>query len=129
MKLSDILSIIWVLFLLSTFLPLLNMRAVEARRRMVMDAIERKRGSRLVTLIHRQETMSLLGIPISRYIDIEDSEQLLRAIRLTDDDVPIDIVLHTPGGLVLAAEQIACALSRHKARPSRAMGRGTSDGS
>ena len=130
MKLSDILNIIWVLFLLSTFLPVLNKRAVEARRRMVMDAIERKRGSRLITLIHRQETMSLLGIPISRYIDIEDSEQLLRAIRLTDEDVPIDIVLHTPGGLVLAAEQIACALSRHKAKvtvfvPHYAMSGGT----
>jgi ClpP class serine protease len=130
MKLSDVLNIIWVLFLLSTFLPVLTKRTMEARRRMAIDTIERKRGSRLVTLIHRQETMSLLGIPISRYIDIEDSEQLLRAIRLTDEDVPIDIVLHTPGGLVLAAEQIACALSRHKAKvtvfvPHYAMSGGT----
>ena len=130
MNLSNFLNIIWVLFLLSTFLPMLNKRAVDARRRMVIDAIERKRGSRLITLIHRQETMSLLGIPISRYIDIEDSEQLLRAIRLTDEKVPIDIVLHTPGGLVLAAEQIACALSRHPAKitvfvPHYAMSGGT----
>jgi ClpP class serine protease len=130
MNLSNLLNIIWVLFLLSTVLPLLNKRAVEARRRMVMDAIERKRGSRLITLIHRQETMSLLGIPISRYIDIEDSEQVLRAIRLTDEKVPIDMVLHTPGGLVLAAEQIACALSRHPAKvtvfvPHYAMSGGT----
>jgi ClpP class serine protease len=130
MSLSNLLNIIWVLFLLSTFLPLLNKRVVDARRRMVINAVERKRGSRLITLIHRQETMSLLGIPISRYIDIEDSEQLLRAIRLTDEKVPIDIVLHTPGGLVLAAEQIACALSRHSAKvtvfvPHYAMSGGT----
>ncbi len=130
MNLSDLLNVIWVLFLLSTFLPVLTKRTTEARRRMAIDAIERKRGSRLITLIHRQETMSLLGIPISRYIDIEDSEQLLRAIRLTDENVPIDIVLHTPGGLVLAAEQIACALSRHKAKvtvfvPHYAMSGGT----
>jgi len=130
MGLSDIFNIVWILFLLSTLMPALTRRAIEARRRMVMDAIERKRGSRLITLIHRQETMSLLGIPISRYIDIEDSEQVLRAIRLTADDVPIDIVLHTPGGLVLAAEQIACALSRHKAKvtvfvPHYAMSGGT----
>jgi ClpP class serine protease len=128
--LGDILNVVWILFLLSTLFPLLSKRAVEARRRMVMDAIERRRGSRLITLIHRQETMSFLGIPISRYIDIEDSEQVLRAIRLTDEDVPIDIVLHTPGGLVLAAEQIACALCRHKARvtvfvPHYAMSGGT----
>jgi len=56
--------------------------------------------------------MKLLGVPIARYIDIEDSEQVLRAIRLTAPEMPIDLVLHTPGGLVLASEQIACALER-----------------
>jgi ClpP class serine protease len=130
MNLGNIVNVIWVLLLLSAFLPALNRRTVEARRRMVVDSLERKRNSRLITLIHRQETMSLLGIPISRFIDIEDSEQVLRAIRLTDEDVPIDVVLHTPGGLVLAAEQIACALSRHKAKvtvfvPHYAMSGGT----
>ena len=69
-------------------------------------------------LIHRQESISLLGIPISRYINIEDSEQVLRAIRLTPANVPIDLILHTPGGLVLATEQIARALIRHQAKVS-----------
>jgi ClpP class serine protease len=81
-------------------------------------------------LIHRQESISLLGIPISRYISIEDSEQVLRAIRLTPPDVPIDLILHTPGGLVLATEQIARALIRHPAKvtvyvPHYAMSGGT----
>lgn len=130
MGLSDIFNIMWIFFLLSTLIPVLTKRAREAQRRMVIDAIERKRGSRLITLIHRQETMSFLGIPIRRYIDIEDSERVLRAIRLTDENVPIDIVLHTPGGLVLAAEQIAFALCRHKAKvtvfvPHYAMSGGT----
>jgi len=127
---SDILNVVWILFLLSTLIPVVTRRTTEAKRRMVLDAMERKRGSRLITLIHRQETMSLLGIPISRYIDIEDSEQVLRAIRLTEETVPIDIILHTPGGLVLAAEQIAKALCRHKAKvtvfvPHYAMSGGT----
>ena len=61
----------------------------------------------MITLIHRQESLSFLGIPLRRFIDVEDSEQVLRAIRLTPDTVPIDLVVHTPGGLVLAAEQIA----------------------
>ena len=74
--------------------------------------------------------MSLLGFPVARYIDIEDSEQVLRAIRLTPEDMPIDLVLHTPGGLVLASEQIACALKRHKGKvtvfiPHYAMSGGT----
>ena len=88
------------------------------------------RGSRVITLIHRQESVSLLGIPLRRFIDVEDSEQVLRAIRLTPDTVPIDLVVHSPGGLVLAAEQIARALHRHPAKvtvivPHYAMSGGT----
>jgi ClpP class serine protease len=59
--------------------------------------------------------MALFGLPFYRYITIEDSEQVLRAIRLTPSDVPIDLILHTPGGLVLASEQIAMALRAHPA--------------
>ncbi len=81
-------------------------------------------------MIHRQESVALLGIPFGRFIDIEDSEQLLRAIRLTPSDMPIDLVLHTPGGLVLASDQIAHALKRHTGRvtvfvPHYAMSGGT----
>ena len=95
-----------------------------------MSKLQKKRGSRVITLIHRQESLSLLGIPLSKYINIEDSEQVLRAIRMTPDDVPIDLIVHTPGGLVLAAEQIALALVRHKAKvtvfvPHYAMSGGT----
>jgi ClpP class serine protease len=74
--------------------------------------------------------MALLGFPIFRYVDINDSEEVLRAVKLTDDEVPIDLILHTPGGLVLAAEQIAHALCRHSAKvtvfvPHYAMSGGT----
>lgn len=55
---------------------------------------------------------------------------MLRAIELTDPSVPIDLIIHTPGGLVLAAEQIARALSRHPSQvtvmvPHYAMSGGT----
>jgi ClpP class serine protease len=81
-------------------------------------------------MLHRQESLSFLGIAISRYIDIEDSEHIFRAIRLTPDNMPIDIILHTPGGLVLASEQIAYALQRHPSKvtvmvPHYAMSGGT----
>jgi len=108
-------DIFWIFILISSLTPMLRQRFLEAQRQMLMRRIEIKRKSRLITMIHRQEALSFLGIPFSRYISIEDSEQVLRAIRLTPDDMPIDIVLHTPGGLVLAAEQIAHALVRHKA--------------
>jgi ClpP class serine protease len=88
---------------------------LEMARMQTLRRLERKRGSRVIALIHRQETLALLGFPLARYIDINDSEEVLRAIKLTDPDVPIDLILHTPGGLVLAAEQIAFALCCRKA--------------
>ncbi len=81
-------------------------------------------------MIHRQETMGFLGIPLFRFITIEDSEEVLRAIRMTPDDMPIDFIIHTPGGLALAATQIANALADHKGEvrvivPHYAMSGGT----
>ncbi|MBE3589457.1 MAG: ATP-dependent Clp protease proteolytic subunit [Firmicutes bacterium] len=105
----------WFIVFLWSLAPLYRQRLLHQRRLQLIRAIERRRGSRLISLIHRQESVSFLGIPISRYITIEDSEEVLRAIHLTPPDVPIDMVLHTPGGLVLAAEQIAQALRRHRA--------------
>jgi ClpP class serine protease len=101
-----------------TFAPIIKQQVIERARFKLIRQIEQARQSRVITLIHRQESISLLGIPISRYINVEDSEQVLRAIRLTPDDMPIDIILHTPGGLVLAAEQIANALEKHPAKVS-----------
>lgn len=110
-SLSDL---IWVFLLLSMLQPLFGQRMLTFRRLSTIARIEKARGSRVIVLVHRQETMRFLGFPVMRYIDVQDSEEILRAIRMTDDDVPIDIVLHTPGGLVLAALQIARALEAHK---------------
>lgn len=123
-------DIFWVLLLLSSFLPGLQQRQVASRRVQALKEFERSRNSRAILLIHRQESINFLGIPLSRYISIEDSEQVLRAIRLTPPDVPIDLILHTPGGLVLATEQIGRALIRHPAKvtvfvPHYAMSGGT----
>ena len=110
-----IVDLFWVFLVLSSLTPMLRKRYLEAARHRIMRQLERRRESRLITMIHRQEAISLLGVRVSRYIDIEDSEEVLRAIRLTPTDMPIDMILHTPGGLVLAAEQIAHALVRHQA--------------
>lgn len=124
-------SLIWILFIAYSLLgPLFGRRRLDAQRVQLIRGLERQRQSRVITLIHRQEALSLLGIPLARYINIEDSEQVLRAIRLTPDGMPIDLILHTPGGLVLAAEQIALALRRHPGRvtvfvPHYAMSGGT----
>lgn len=114
----DIASLFWFFFILSALQPLIKQRMLYAARARLISRTEKKRGSRVILLVHRQETMSLLGFPLMRYIDINDSEEVIRAIHLTDPQLPIDLVLHTPGGLVLASLQIARALTRHKGKVS-----------
>jgi ClpP class serine protease len=120
----------WIFFMFTALQPMLRQRMLEAMRTRKIVQLEGERNSRVILLVHRQETMRLLGFPLVRYIDINDSEDVLRAIQMTDDEVPLDIVLHTPGGLVLAALQIAKALREHKAKvtilvPHYAMSGGT----
>ena len=126
----SIFELFWIFFIIVSLQPIIRQRWLERQRLRALRRLEQKRDSRVIVLIHRQETMSILGFPVARYIDIEDSEQLLRAIQLTDPKVPIDLVLHTPGGLVLAAEQIAQGLRKHAAKvtvfvPHYAMSGGT----
>lgn len=104
--------------------------ATQKKRDILLDQFQSERKGRVIALIHRQESRSILGVAVSSNINIEDSEAVLRAIRLTPDDHPIDLILHTPGGLILAAEQIAKALVEHKGKvtvfiPHYAMSGGT----
>lgn len=126
----DISSLFWIFFMMAALQPLLKKRLLQANRQRCLLKLEKKRNSRMILLVHRQESMNLLGFPILRYIDINDSEEVIRAIHMTDPDIPIDIVLHTPGGLVLASYQIAYAIRLHPAKvtafvPHYAMSGGT----
>jgi len=126
----DIMGAFWIFLMLVAIQPVIRQKLLEASRQRMLARLERERRSRVILLVHRQETMSFLGFPFFRYIDIHDSEEVLRAIHMTDKNVPIDLVLHTPGGLVLAALQIARALRGHPAKvtcfvPHYAMSGGT----
>jgi ClpP class serine protease len=108
----------WLNFLLIVLILLLLQPAVArwlvARsRRGALARLSKKRDATVITLIHRQETIALLGVPLVRHIDIDDAESVLQAIRETPPGRAIEIILHTPGGLVLAARQIAAALADH----------------
>jgi ClpP class serine protease len=126
----DMATLFWVFFIIVALQPLLKKRLLLGTRQKLLGTLEKKRGSRAIVLIHRQETMSLLGFPILRYIDVDDSEEIIRAIHLTDPDMPLDLILHTPGGLVLASYQIAHAIKLHRGKvtafvPHHAMSGGT----
>jgi ClpP class serine protease len=126
----DPFSLLWLFFILASLQPAFTRQVLFAQRRRALAVISRKRKATVITLIHRQESLNLLGFPIVRYIDIDDAESVLRAIADTADDQPIEIILHTPGGMVIAARQIASALADHPAHvtaivPHYAMSGGT----
>lgn len=103
-------TLFWIALVLVVLQQLYGPSRTAAARADLLDRLQQERKSRVIAMIHRQETVSVFGVPVSSSIGIEDSEAVLRAIRLTPPDQPIDLILHTPGGLVLAAEQIAHAL-------------------
>lgn len=102
-----------LLFLFFFVAPAIARRrhAEEVERRFAQ--VQRKRKSRIIAIVHRQEAMGLLGIPNLRYIDLNDAEDVLAAIRSTPPDRPLELILHTPGGLILPALQIARAVKAH----------------
>jgi len=126
----DFTSILFILIAIMALQPLIMGRWYALRRARAIRGIEKEHGTRVITMIHRQEKRSLFGFSVSRHIDLEDAQTVIAAIKETPDDIPIDLVIHTPGGLVLAAMQIARAVEAHPAKvvvyvPVYAMSGGT----
>ncbi|MFQ6116748.1 MAG: ATP-dependent Clp protease proteolytic subunit, partial [Candidatus Bipolaricaulia bacterium] len=86
----------------------------------LLAKLEEERKSKVITLIHRKESWPWPEEGEKdegkESITIEDTEHILMEIHQTPHDKPIDMIVHTPGGLALAAETIAMALKQHQAR-------------
>jgi ClpP class serine protease len=126
----DFSTLIWIFIALMALQPLLMGRWFAYHRLKAIQTIEKARGSRVITMIHRQEKRSLFGFNVARHIDLEDAQTIIAAIKETPAERPIDLILHTPGGLVLAAMQIARAVEAHPGKvtvfvPVYAMSGGT----
>jgi len=126
----DFSTLLFLFFVVMALQPMISSQLFAMRRAQAIRAVEKQRGSRVITMIHRQEKRSLFGMNLSRSIDLEDAQTIIAAIKETPDEVPIDLILHTPGGLVLAAMQIARAVEAHPAKvtvhvPIYAMSGGT----
>jgi ClpP class serine protease len=120
----------WALLIVILASQFLGSGTMDKQRAEALAKFQLERKSRVIAMIHRQDRVSVLGVQVASFISIDDSEAVLRAIRLTPDDQPIDLILHTPGGLVLASEQISRALVEHKGKvtvfvPHYAMSGGT----
>ena len=71
---SYVIGIFLIFLILLMLSPILRYRMLEAARVRLLKVIETKRGTRVIVMIHRQETLALLGFPLARYSDIHDSE-------------------------------------------------------
>jgi ClpP class serine protease len=120
-------ELFWLVILVILLQPVARQYWLNRLRTRQIAILERERKSRVILLVHRQETMRLLGVPLFRFIDINDAEAVLRALQA---EIPIDLVLHTPGGVVLPSLQIARAIKARRGKvtvfvPHYAMSGGT----
>lgn len=88
-----------------------------------ISRLEQRRGSRVLCVIHND-------LMESDNVDLLTAEDTLTALYALDPNVPLDIVLHTPGGLAYQGMQLARAIKAHKGKktvyvPFYAMSAGT----
>ncbi|MED5550729.1 MAG: hypothetical protein VX529_15365 [Pseudomonadota bacterium] len=96
----------------------------EAYKAMIDKRVQdfaRSRGSLVLPIVHHE---------VDEYIDTDTAIEAIDIIRHAQDNAPIDIVLHTPGGIASATQQILHALKHHPGRktaflPYRAKSAGT----
>ncbi len=75
----------------------------------ILARLENKRGSRVIAIIHRENMAR-------DRLDAVDLEDALTAIRKTPKDRPLDVIIHSPGGWISCAQQIARAIKAHPAK-------------
>jgi len=77
-----IFSIVKVLFWLLIIIVIVQQSCapywMNSARTSLLEKFQKQRKSRVIALIHREDTVSFFGVPISSYISIEDSESVLR---------------------------------------------------
>ena len=73
----DLSSLFWIFFIIMVLQPLFTGRWYTLRRAQAIRAIEKAHGSRVITMIHRQEKRSLFGFAVARHIDLEDAQTII----------------------------------------------------
>lgn len=108
----SLLDLLFLLLIVALLARPLRLQYLRLRRAAIVRSFEQARSSVVITIIHKQQS-SLTSLFSGEYITSESSEKFLRELRRADPAQPVDIILHTTGGALLAAEQIAFALRNH----------------
>jgi ClpP class serine protease len=83
-------------------------------RQRIIEDLERERGTKVITMIHKKELWTEPGEDPE--IGIEDTVKVLMEFQKTPRDKPIDMIIHTPGGYAVAAQMMAMAIKFHPAK-------------
>lgn len=120
-----------LLFLVTGILSNITKEALSERNlKRKIELYEAKHNAKVLFLIHRKRNIGLYGIPIYEFLEINDAHRMLREIRKIPVDKNILLIIHSPGGQLLAGMQIAKMLKEWKGRvtvvvPYYAMSAGT----
>src|SRR5207245_10379884 len=76
----------WVVLAVIVLQQVYNSSKPAAARAAILDRFQLERKSRVIALIHRQDTVSILGVPVGSHISIDDSDAARREIRRTPRD-------------------------------------------
>ena len=85
-----------------------------AWRQRIIEEIEKERGTKVITMIHKKELWTEPGQEPE--IGIEDTETILQQMRKVPPETPVDFIIHTPGGYALAAQMMAMAIKFHPSK-------------
>ncbi|MFN4182004.1 MAG: SDH family Clp fold serine proteinase [bacterium] len=96
-------------------------------RQEILLRMGERRKTRVLTIVHSK---SLFGEESFEELGREETEHILMRLSEIEPTQDIDLILHTPGGMTLAAEMIAIALKQHRGKvnvivPFYAMSGGT----
>jgi hypothetical protein len=105
-----ILDVLYVFLSFVVVTPAVELLTMQWRRRRLCRRLGQERGSAVVTLIHRLETATYLGLPVARWVAVPQTHEIVAALREVAPGVPVDLIVHVPSGVALGWSEIAAAV-------------------
>jgi hypothetical protein len=105
-----ILDVLYVFLSFVVVTPAVELLTMQWRRRRLCRRLGQERGSAVVTLIHRLETATYLGLPVARWVAVPQTHEVVAALRQVAPGVPVDLIVHVPSGVALGWGEIAAAV-------------------
>jgi len=109
----------FALFLATGFIPgFISEILKEISLKNAVENYEKAHNAKVLFLVHRKKQVGFFGVPVYEYLEVSDAHKLLAELKKTSQDKNIVLVIHSPGGELLAGMQIAKMLKNWKGKVS-----------